>query len=54
MRELIYLIEIFFNAAPIPAPTDSGLPTAQKCMKNNRGCSVNMWLCRAVTEILWA
>jgi hypothetical protein len=28
MRELIYLVEIFFNAAAIPAPTESVLPTA--------------------------
>src|ERR1700738_4065942 len=54
MRELIYLVEIFFNAAAIPAPTESGLPTAQKCIKNNRGCSVNLWLCSAVTNILCA
>jgi hypothetical protein len=33
-----------FKAAEIPAPTDSGLPIPQKCMKNNRGCSVSMWL----------
>src|SRR6202047_3728792 len=54
MRELIYLVEIFFNAAAIPASTELGLSTAQKCMKNSRGCSDNMWLCSAVTEILWA
>jgi hypothetical protein len=54
MRGAIYLVEIFFKAAAIPAPTESGLPTAQKCIKNNRGCSVNMWLCSAFTEILWA
>src|ERR1700686_5462924 len=54
MRGAVYLVEILFNAAAIPAPTESGLPTAQKCMKNNRGCSVNMWLCSAVTLILWA
>src|SRR5260370_30595579 len=46
-----YLVETRFNAAAIPPPTDSGLPTAQKCMKNRRGCSVSMWLWSAVTKI---
>jgi hypothetical protein len=34
----------------IPPPTDSGLPAAQKCMKNSRGCSVSMWLCAAALK----
>ena len=44
-----YFTATWLNAALIPAATDSVLPTAQKCMKNRRGCSVSMWLCSAVT-----
>ena len=36
------------KAALIPPATESGLPTAQKCIKNRRGCSVSMWRCNAV------
>src|SRR5215468_5478110 len=50
-KEWFYLTATRLNAALIPAPTDSGSLTAQKCMKNNRGSSVNIWLCNAVTVI---
>src|ERR1700682_4364950 len=39
-----YFTAICFNAAAIPALTDSGLPVPQKCIKNRRGSSVSMWL----------
>jgi hypothetical protein len=42
------------SAAEIPAATDSGLPSAQKCMKKRRGCSSSMWLCSAVMSILFS
>src|SRR5258707_2859185 len=50
-REQQAFISWRLSATLIPDPTDSGLPTDQKCMKNKRGCSVSMWLCSAVTEI---
>jgi len=37
---IFYFTATWLNAALIPAATDSVLPTDQKCMKNNRGCSV--------------
>src|SRR4029077_16603156 len=47
----LYFTATWLNAALIPAATDSVLPTAQKCMKKRRGCSVSMWLCSAVTSM---
>src|SRR5262249_22492722 len=44
-------LAVLSSAARMPLASLRASSFAQKCMKNRRGCSSSMWLCRAVTSI---